>query len=162
MFGIFKKKDKEHRLFPVIKGKAVSMKDVPDPTFANELLGKGIAYLPDSNEIVAPCDGRVEMIFDTLHAISIVTDYGAEILIHIGLETVKLKGQYFKARVKAGDRVNQGDILITADFDKIKDAGYQIITPIVICNVDEFDKIEIKKIGQNVDVLDEVILIKEK
>ena len=82
------------------------------------------------------------MVFDTKHAISMQTDNGAELIIHIGLDTVQLKGQYFDAHVAAGDKVKQGDLLLDFDIDKIKEAGYDVTTPVIICNTPQFPKME--------------------
>ena len=92
--------------------------------------------------MVAPADGLVTMVFDTKHAISMQTDNGAELIIHIGLDTVQLKGQYFDAHVAAGDKVKQGDLLLDFDIDKIKEAGYDVTTPVIICNTPQFPKME--------------------
>lgn len=103
-----------------VNGTAVPMSQVNDPTFSQEILGKGTAVVPSDGKVVAPADGMVTMVFDTKHAISIQTDSGAELIIHIGLDTVQLKGQFFDAHVKAGDKVKQGDLLLDFDIDKIK------------------------------------------
>ena len=96
MFGLFKKKkDKAHVLGAPAKGKAVSLKEVSDPTFSEGILGDGVAVIPSEGKIYAPADGTIGMVFDTLHAISLTTDFGAEVLIHVGLDTVQLKGEGF-------------------------------------------------------------------
>ena len=82
------------------------------------------------------------MVFDTKHALSIQTDNGAELIIHVGLDTVQLKGQYFEAHVQAGDWVKKGDPLLDFDMDKIKEAGYDVITPVIVCNTPQFPKME--------------------
>ena len=111
-------------------------------TFSQEILGKGTAVIPSDGRVVAPADGLVTMVFDTKHAISMQTDNGAELIIHIGLDTVQLKGQYFDAHVAAGDKVKQGDLLLDFDIDKIKEAGYDVTTPVIICNTPQFPKME--------------------
>ena len=125
-----------------VSGKAVPMSQVNDPTFSQEILGKGTAVIPSEGKIVAPADGQVTMVFDTKHALSIQTDNGAELIIHVGLDTVQLKGQYFEAHVQAGDRVKKGDLLLDFDMDKIKEAGYDVITPVIVCNTPQFPKME--------------------
>ncbi|MCC8024134.1 MAG: PTS glucose transporter subunit IIA [Clostridium sp.] len=147
MFGVLKKMFKgeneiERRITAPVTGKAVSMQDVADPTFSQEILGKGTAVVPSEGRVVAPCDGQVTMVFDTKHAVSLQTEYGAELIIHIGLDTVQLKGQYFKAHVSAGHKVKQGDLLVEFDIDKIKEAGYDVTTPVIVCNTPEFPKLE--------------------
>ena len=139
-----------------IEGEAVSLKEVNDPTFAQEMLGKGIAIKPSNGRVVAPIDGEITILFETKHAISIVSEQGVELLIHIGLDTVNLKGENFKTYVKAGDKVKSGDLLIEFDMEKIKEAGYDTITPIVICNTFEFTDVKENIIGQ-VKELDQVI-----
>lgn len=125
-----------------VSGKAVPMSQVSDPTFSQEILGKGTAIIPSEGRIVAPADGVVTMVFDTLHALSVQTDIGAELIIHIGLDTVQLKGQFFEAHVNAGDKVKQGDLLLNFDMEKIKEAGYDVITPVIVCNTPSFPNIE--------------------
>lgn len=147
MFGSFKKlfggEEKEEKVIvSPVSGKAVPMSQVSDTTFSQEILGKGTAVIPSEGRIVAPANGQVTMVFDTLHALSVLTDSGAELIIHIGLDTVQLKGQYFKAHVQAGAKVEKGDLLLTFDMDKIKEAGYDIITPVIVCNTPEFSKME--------------------
>ena len=98
------------------------------------------------------------MVFDTLHAITITSTQGTELLIHIGLDTVTLKGEPFTAHVVAGDKVKKGDLLMDVDLDKIKAAGLEIITPVLICNTDEYAKIDLQKEG-NVSLDDAVLKI---
>lgn len=141
MFGIFKKKGSIEIGAPV-KGEAVSLHEVSDPTFGEEILGKGVAIKPTDGKICAPADGEVSLLFDTLHAVSITTADGAEILVHVGLDTVALKGEHFTGHVKTGDKVKKGDLLITADLEALKAAGYDVITPVIICNTDDFAAVE--------------------
>lgn len=122
-------------------GKLVSIKEVSDPTFSEEILGKGIAIIPSDGKFHAPANGTVTTIFPTGHAAAITTDEGAEVLIHIGLDTVKLDGKHFTILAEEGQKVQAGDILIEADLSQIKEAGYDIITPVIICNSDEFSEI---------------------
>ena len=142
MFNLFKKKEKKHVIGSPAKGKAVSLKQVNDPTFAEEMLGKGAAVIPEEGKIYAPADGEIGMVFDTLHAISMTTDFGAEILIHIGLDTVKMKGDGFTGHVKAGDHVKKGDLLLEVDLEKVKAAGYDTITPVLVCNTPDYASVE--------------------
>lgn len=120
------------------EGKAIPLNEVNDPTFAQEILGKGGAVIPTNGKICSPVNGTVETIFDTLHAIALKTDDGAEILIHIGLDTVKLNGKHFKAHVKSGDKVNVGTLLVEVDVDKVKEEGYDIVTPVIVTNTFDF------------------------
>ena len=142
MFNLFKKKEKKHVIGSPAKGKAVSLKEVNDPTFAEEMLGKGAAVIPEEGKIYAPADGEIGMVFDTLHAVSMTTDFGAEILINIGLDTVKMKGDGFTGHVKAGDHVKKGDLLLEVDLEKVKTAGYDTITPVLVCNTPDYASVE--------------------
>lgn len=140
MFNLFKKKG--HVLGAPTKGKAVPLSEVNDPTFAEEMLGKGAAVIPSEGKIYAPADGEIGMVFDTLHAVSMVTDFGAEVLIHVGLDTVKMNGEGFTGHVKAGDHVKKGELLLEVDLEKVKAAGYDIITPVLVCNTPDYKSVE--------------------
>ena len=117
-----------------LTGKAVALSEVSDPTFGEEILGKGAAIIPADGRVVSPVNGTVETVFDTLHAIGLKSEDGVEILIHVGLDTVKLGGKHFKAHVKNGDKVEVGTLLVEADLEKIKGEGYDVITPVIISN----------------------------
>ena len=125
-----------------VTGHAVPVSEVSDPTFGQEILGKGIAIKPTVGKVFAPCDATVDMMFDTGHAVSLVADCGAEILIHVGLDTVNLKGEHYKVIAKNGDKVKKGDLLMEFDIDAITAAGYDIITPVVICNSGDYNTFE--------------------
>ena len=111
---------------------------MPDPTFAEGLLGNGIAIEPAEGKVYAPCDATVDMMFTTGHAVSLVTDFGAEVLIHVGLETVGLEGKPFKVHAENGDKVKKGQLLIEVDLEAVKAAGLPTITPVLICNTDDY------------------------
>ncbi len=121
-----------------LSGKVIALSRVEDPVFSEEILGRGVAIIPDDEIAVSPFDGVVENIPDTKHAIGIKADNGVEILIHIGIETVKLDGKYFDLYVKEGDRIKKGDKLIGFASEKIKQEGYDITTPVVVTNSSEF------------------------
>ena len=123
------------------------MSDVPDEAFKTEVLGKGVAVIPYDNNLYAVASGVVETVAETGHAISILCDNGAEILLHIGIDTVKLKGRYFEAKVKNGQKIKKGDLLITFDRESALKEGFNMTIPVIVCNHDEFTKIEI--IGKN-------------
>lgn len=125
-------------LYAPLAGKAVPVTEVPDPTFAEGMLGNGIAIEPVDGKVYAPCDATVDMMFTTGHAVSLVADFGAEILIHVGLETVGLEGKPFTIHVANGDKVKKGQLLMEADLEAIKAAGLPTITPMVICNTDDY------------------------
>lgn len=139
-----------------IEGTAVPVSEVSDPTFGQEILGKGIAIQPTVGKVFAPVDGTVAIMFETKHAVSIVSDEGTEILIHIGLDTVALKGEHFITHVKAEDKVKKGDLLLEFDIEKIKEAGYPIISPVVICNSGDYKKIDTFT-GKEVKVSDDIM-----
>ena len=138
---LFSSKSKEIPLVAPLSGEVVSIREVSDPTFGQEILGKGVAIRPTSNRVLAPCDGVIEMMFDTGHAVSLTSDTGAEILIHIGLETVTLKGKHFTIHAKNGERVRTGQLLIEFEREALIAEGFDIITPMVICNSDAFHTI---------------------
>ncbi len=160
--GFFKKLlgGSELELGAPVDGYAVSVKEVSDPTFGDEILGKGIAVRPAGNKIVSPCDATVDLMFDTGHAVSLNADNGAEILIHVGLETVKLDGKYFTVHAKSGDHVAKGQLLIEFDRDAIAQEGYDTITPMVICNSDKYSEINVY-VNKEVNAGEKVIGLKE-
>lgn len=119
-------------------GEIVPLIHVADTTFASGLLGKGIAILPSVGEVRSPVAGRIASLFATLHAIGIESDDGVEILIHVGIDTVKLDGKFFSAHVNVGDKVNTGDRLISFDIPAIREAGFDLTTPVLISNSDDF------------------------
>lgn len=121
-----------------MKGKIVELEHVPDRTFADKVLGDGIAIMPEEGKVFAPVNGEVACVMDTKHAVALTSDDGLEILIHVGLETVELQGKYFKTYVENGTRVKEGDLLLEFDLDAIKQAGYQTVTPVIITNTSEF------------------------
>ena len=145
-------------IYAPIAGKAVAITEVPDPTFAEGLLGTGIAIEPTEGKVYAPCDATVDMMFTTGHAVSLVTDSGAEILIHVGLETVGLEGKPFTVHVQNGDKVKKGQLMIEVDLDAVKEAGLPTITPVLICNTDDYPtfKTHVGKDVTNDDVVIEL------
>lgn len=124
-----------------VAGEAVPLSAVPDATFSEEMLGKGAAIIPTSGRIVSPINGKVLGIFRTCHAVTLQSAEGAEILIHIGIDTVKLGGAHFTPHVAKGDMVKAGDLLIEVDLAAVKAEGYNLITPVLVCNVDEYKTI---------------------
>ncbi len=135
---LFSKKSDEIRLGAPAAGAAVPLSTVSDPTFGEGILGKGVAIRPSSNQVVAPCDATVDLMFDTGHAVSLKADCGAEVLIHVGLETVSLGGRHFKVHAKNGDHVTAGQLLIEFDRQAISAAGFDTIIPMVICNTPDY------------------------
>lgn len=125
-----------------VAGTAVPLENVPDPTFAQGILGPGIAVEPGEGRITAPADGTIDVMFDTGHAVSMTTADGAELLIHVGIDTVQLSGKHYKACCKAGDKVKKGALLIEFDPEAIKAEGYQVVTPVIVCNADAFSAVK--------------------
>ena len=125
-------------IYAPMAGEAVEITKVPDPTFAEGLLGQGIAIQPTDGKVYAPVNGTVDTMFDTGHAVSLISDNGIEILIHVGLETVGLNGAPFQVKCKNGQKVKKGDLLFVADLEAIKAAGLPTITPVLVCNSDDY------------------------
>ena len=121
-----------------LTGKVVPLTEVKDEAFSGELLGKGVAIDPTEGTVVAPCDGTVTVLFPTKHAIGIVTEHGAKLLIHLGLDTVKLEGEYFTAHIAQGDKVKKGQLMVTVDLEAVKAAGYSMVTPIIVTNTPDY------------------------
>ncbi len=133
---------KEEKLYSPANGKIVPLSEVSDSTFASEMLGTTIAVEPSDGKIVAPCDGEIVNVFDTGHAVCLTTQAGGELLIHIGIDTVKLNGKGFTKRVSDGDKVKKGDVLIEVDLNEIREAGYPATTMVILTNADDFSKVE--------------------
>lgn len=158
------KKVKEFGLGPVKKetissplsGDIVPLSEIADDLFSNEMVGKGMAIEPSKGDIVSPVDGTVTSLFPTEHAIGVTSEGGAEILIYIGVDTINLKGQFFTSHVKQWDRVKKGDLLIEFDIENIKAAGYDVKTPVVITNTDQYLDVVLIKDGK-VEASDEII-----
>ncbi len=131
----------EETLTSPVNGTQIPLAEVADETFASEMLGATVAVEPADGKIVAPCDGEVSNIFETGHAVCITTEAGGELLIHIGIDTVKMDGKGFTKKVSDGDKVHAGDILIEADLEEIKNAGYQTTTMMILTNTDEFGNV---------------------
>lgn len=159
MLGFLKnKKSGKYVICSPCNGKVVSVTEVPDVTFSEKILGDGIAVIPSEGLIYAPADGEITAVFDTLHAFTMTTTDGVELLLHIGLETVSLKGEPFKSHIAVGDKVKKGDLLVEVDLDKIKASGLEIITPVLVGNIADYSKIEIIKAGE-VSQGDEVLMV---
>ena len=131
----------EETLTSPVNGTQIPLAEVADETFASEMLGATVAVEPADGKIVAPCDGEVSNIFETGHAVCITTESGGELLIHIGIDTVKMDGKGFTKKVSDGDKVHAGDILVEADLEEIKNAGYQTTTMMILTNTDEFGNV---------------------
>lgn len=125
-----------------LKGKVIALSDVPDETFAAGVLGDGAAIEPSEGKVTAPADGVVSSLFDTHHAVGLTLDSGAELLVHVGINTVELKGEFYTAHVSEGDRVTKGQTLITFDKTAIESKGYKTVTPVIISNTDDYGAVE--------------------
>ena len=140
---LFKKEEAPApQLFAPVTGESIPLSEVKDPAFSQGILGHGVGIKPSEGKVFAPCDGTVAQMFDTGHAVSLETSFGAEILIHVGLDTVQLKGQGFTVHAKAGDKVKKGQLLIEFNIPAITAAGYDVTTPVVVCNSDEFNDVK--------------------
>lgn len=139
MFKKWFQSKQEELIMSPLNGKVVPITEVPDPTFSEKMLGDGVAIIPTDGKLFSPVDGEVVQLFPTKHAIGIKTKQGLEILIHIGLDTVTMKGEGFKAYVKQGDTVKTGQPLIDFSLDLIEKKASSTITVVVITN---FDKVE--------------------
>lgn len=146
----FQKKNCDDVVAAPVKGETVSSSKVSDPVFSEEMLGKGMAIQPAEGKVYAPFDGMITMVFDTRHAVSLVSEKGMEILIHVGLDTVALNGRHYKNYVESGQAVKKGDLLLEFEMEAIKADGYDVITPIVVCNTEDYKDV-VCVIGKKVD-----------
>lgn len=135
-------------LFAHMNGSVIPLENVKDEAFASGALGKGVAIEPKEGKLYAPCDGRIGMVYDTGHAINIVSGSGCDVLMHIGVDTVKLGGKFFKTHVKEGQNVKKGELLISFDIEAIKKAGYTLTTPMVVCNSDDYTDVRVTAKGE--------------
>jgi len=142
-----------------VTGKVIPVEDVSDQTFADKVLGDGIAVEPTEGKVYSPVDGEISSLIDTFHAVGITSAGGAEILIHVGKDTVELKGRYFKSHVKEGQKVKKGDLLLEFDPGSIRASGFELTTPVVISNYDEFI---IEKTSKNYVTYGDVLMILKK
>ena len=125
-----------------LDGNIVPLSEVKDEAFSSGMMGQGIAIEPATGKLYAPCDGEIMTFFPTGHAVGIVSNTGAEILIHVGMDTVNLNGEGFTPRKKQGDTVKKGDLLLEFDIDRIKSAGYSLVTPVIITNTDAYASVK--------------------
>lgn len=128
-------------LATAVAGKVVPLKDVNDPVFSTEMMGKGIAVSPEDNQVFAPADGVLTVMYDSKHAYGIQSDHGAEILIHIGIDTVNLAGKFFTTNKKRGERVKKGELLGTFDREAIKEAGYDDTVMLLVTNTAAYGEV---------------------
>ncbi|MDY4813403.1 MAG: glucose PTS transporter subunit IIA [Ruminococcus sp.] len=150
---------KSEVLYAHLTGEVVPLENVDDAVFSNKVIGDGIAVEPTVGELYAPCDGKVDTVFDTKHAVSLISEKGCNMILHIGIDTVKLNGQFFESYVKSGQQVKKGDLLITFDIEEIKKAGYKLTTPMVICNTPDYSEFNHLNAGA-ITAGDEILEIK--
>ena len=158
---MFEKNAKIISVKAVENGRTIPMDEVNDPTFAQELLGPGIAIQPSDGTVTAPIDGTVATVMDTKHAVCIQGEDGLEMIVHAGLDTVELNGKYYQTYKEAGDQVKAGDVLLSFDLEEVTKAGYDVTTPIVITDLGDY-KITKCLTGQQVHAGDEVIQLTKK
>ena len=153
---MFEKNAKTISLKAVEDGRTIPMDEVNDQTFAQELLGPGIAIVPSNGTVVSPIDGTIATVMDTKHAVCIQGEDGLELIVHAGLDTVELNGKYYQTYKEIGDQVKAGDVLLEFDLEEIAKAGYDVTTPIVLTNLGDY-KITKCLTGQQVKAGEEVI-----
>ena len=141
-----------------MSGKAIAMTEVSDPVFASEAMGKGAAIEPTEGKVFSPVDGSITMVAETGHAVGLLSDSGTEVLIHIGIDTVTLKGAPFTVKCAAGDKVKKGALLMDVDLGAIKAANLPTTTMVVITNTDDYDSVE-GKTGSDVKAGDTLISV---
>lgn len=154
------RKISDGEIFSPADGKVISLSEVPDDVFSAGVLGDGVAIVPESGQIYAPANATINTVFDTNHAISMTTDFGAEVLIHFGIDTVNLGGDGFEVQVSEGEKVERGQLILKADINKIKKSGYNIATPIIVANSSDFE-MEIKD-GKTVKKGDSLLSLSAK
>ena len=162
LFDMFKKKDAAPS-FPVVlaadaAGAFVKMEDIPDEVFAQGILGQCCGIDPSEGKVYAPCDGEITPAPATLHAFGITTPGGVEVLIHVGVDTVEMKGDGFESKVKLGSKVTKGQLLLTMDLDKIKAAGHPAVVITVVTNTDDFASVDVVASG-NVNPGDDMMKV---
>ena len=158
---MFEKNAKTISLKAVEDGRTIPMDEVNDQTFAQELLGPGIAIVPSNGTVVSPIDGTIATVMDTKHAVCIQGEDGLELIVHAGLDTVELNGKYDQTYKEIGDQVKAGDVLLEFDLEEITKAGYDVTTPIVITNLGDY-KITKCLTGQQVKAGEEVIQLTKR
>ena len=154
------KKEEVIEIFAPAAGKLVPLSEVSDPTFSEGILGQGAAVIPTGNQFFSPVDGTVNTVFPTGHAAALTSSDGVEVLLHIGLDTVKLNGKHFTIHVEEGQQIKKGALLLEADLEQIKAAGYDTITPVIVCNTEEFAEIAMAEV-QAVEAGDVVLNLKK-
>lgn len=141
---VTKKESLDEKVFSPLKGQLKKLSETEDEAFASGALGKGVVIIPSEGKLYAPADGKIVTFFPTGHAIALETSNGLEILMHVGIDTVKLEGKYFYPKISEGKEVKKGDLLLEFDIEAIKKAGYSLATPVIISNTDDYSEIIIE------------------
>lgn len=152
-------KFEKNTVYSPLNGNAIPLSEVKDETFAGEVLGKGMAVIPKEGKVYAPFDGVAETVFDTKHAIGLTSQDGIEVLIHIGINTVELNGRHYETHISEGDEVKAGQLLVTFDPEAIRQEGYDITTPIIVTNSDDYEEIKTEKLG-DIHVMEKAITVR--
>lgn len=134
----FVKKNKVCDLYSAVNGQLINLCDVPDPAFSSGMMGPGVAYILEDHMIYSPCDGELIMFFPTKHAFGLRMNNGAEILIHIGLNTVEAQGKGFKQLAAVGTKIKKGDPILEVDVELLQSLGYSLKTPMIITNAQNY------------------------
>lgn len=150
----------ENTIYSPIAGEVIELENVKDPTFAAGVLGKGFAVVPKDGKVYAPFDGTLDLLYDTRHALGLTSQDGVEVLIHVGINTVELNGSHYTAHVVSGESVKKGQLLLEFDIPAIEKAGYDITTPVIVTNTDDYKALHLEKVG-TVNV-EEKIMVVEK
>lgn len=137
MFKLFRKKEIDYNIYSPVNGKQIALEEVNDKVFASKMMGEGVAFQNIDAVVIAPCDGEIVMVPDSKHAVGIKAECGIELLLHIGLDTVKLKGEGFEVFVKVGDRISKGDSLVKVDLEFMNSKGIDLTTPMIITDADD-------------------------
>lgn len=146
-------------VYSPLTGNAIALYNVNDPTFASGALGKGFAIVPSEGKVYAPFDGTLDLLYDTKHALGMTSNDGIELLVHVGLNTVELDGRYYTAHAKSGDAIKKGQLLLEFDLLKIQEAGYDITTPVIVTNADNYNETAVLKTGR-IKAAEKAIVVK--
>lgn len=146
-------------VYSPIQGNAIALEEVKDATFASGVLGKGFAIVPQEGKVYAPFDGILDLVYDTKHALGLTSKDGIEVLIHVGLNTVELNGTHYTAHAENGDAIKKGQLLLEFDIDAIKKAGYDVTTPVLVTNADEYEDVHVEKTGA-IQIEEKAIVVK--
>lgn len=137
------KKEVQTDIFAPMTGKVIELSGVDDGVFSEGMLGGGVAIEPADGKVFAPFDGEVQMVYDTKHALGLISNSGVELLIHVGIDTVQLNGKYYDVKVENGQKIKKGDLLVNVDLDGVSKAGYRTVTPVIVTNSDDFSEINV-------------------